>query len=341
MNKIALKITVGLVALALAACAAFFSIVGLAKLFAGAGIAVIIMAATLESSKLVIASFLYSHWQTVNKILRNYLLVAITIIALITSMGIYGYLSSGYQTTKSKYDLTATVVDSLEARKFYYQSTLNSLTTQLDSKNKQLTNASNIRSSQEQRAMVLVTNKKNSYSVDKSSKQLDNTISSINKDIQDLNTKVVAYNDSLSKMQVLITQAGLKNELSSELGSLTYISKTFGVEMDKVVNILIVLFIVVFDPLAICMVLVFNFLKSTTNIVKEPISTEVTKVKDPEPTENHPETPSETPQISSEPISQTIELQPDDQEQNIKEKPKISKAQAKAQASYTGGVKLG
>lgn len=340
MNKTALKITVGLVALALAACAAFFSIVGLAKLFAGAGLAVIIMAATLESSKLVIASFLYSHWKTVNKVLRNYLLVAITIIALITSMGIYGYLSSGYQTTKSKYDLTATVVDSLESRKFYYQSTLNSITTQLDSKNKQLTNASNIRSSQEQRAMMLVTNKKNASSVDKNSKQLDNTISSINKDIQDLNTKVVLYTDSLSKMQVLITQAGLKNELSSELGSLTYISKTFGVEMDKVVNILIVLFIVVFDPLAICMVLVFNFLKSTNDIVKEPISEEVTQTLESEPVEIQPETPSETPQISSETVSQTIELRPELQEQNIKEKPKFTKAQAKAMSSYTGGVKV-
>ena len=59
MNKTALKILVGFVALALAACAAFFSIVGLSKLFAGAMLAVIAMASTLEISKLVIASYLY------------------------------------------------------------------------------------------------------------------------------------------------------------------------------------------------------------------------------------------------------------------------------------------
>jgi hypothetical protein len=93
MNKLALKIFVGLVALSLAGCAAFFSIVGLSKLFAGAALAVIVMASTLEASKLVIASFLYRFWATVNKSLRAYLLVAITIIAIITSIGIYGFLS--------------------------------------------------------------------------------------------------------------------------------------------------------------------------------------------------------------------------------------------------------
>jgi len=339
MNKLALKIAVGLVALALAVCAAFFSIIGLAKLFAGAGIAVIIMAATLESSKLVIASFLYKYWTSVNKVLRTYFTVAIIIIALITSMGIYGFMSGAYQTTKSKYDLTKTVVDSLESRKFYYQSTLTSLSSQLDSKNKQLTNASNIRSSQEQRAMVLVTNRKNSNSIDKSSRQLDNTINSVNIDIQKLNDKVVAYTDSVSKMQVLIVQASLKNELSSELGSLTYISKTFNMDMDKVVNILTLLFIIVFDPLAICMVLVFNFLnkpeEETENAIIELNSIEFPRV----PEVIIPDTPSETPQISPETIVQTTETQPVVQDENIKREPRFSKAQSKAMSGYSGGVK--
>ena len=80
MNKTTLKIFVGLIAISLAFCAAFFSIVGLSKLFAGAALAVIIMSSTLEASKLVIASFLYQFWDTVNKTLRAYLLVAISII---------------------------------------------------------------------------------------------------------------------------------------------------------------------------------------------------------------------------------------------------------------------
>lgn len=340
MSKLVLKILVGLVALALAACAAFFSIIGLAKLFAGAGIAVVIMAATLESSKLVMASFLYRHWESVNKVLRGYLLTAITIIALITSMGIYGYLSGSYQTTKSKYDLTKTVVDSLEGRKFYYQSTLMSLNTQLDSKNKQLSSTASIRSSQEQRALVLANNNKNSYSVDKSSRQLDNTISSVNNEIQNLNSKITSYTDSVVKTSILIKQASLQSDLSSELGSLTYISKTFNVPMDKIVTILILLFIIVFDPLAICMVLVFNYLnkpedapEKELNLVIEPDTTytNTTDVVD---------TPSETPQISSESNSQTIELQAEPADEKTKRKPVISKAQAKAIQSYTGGIKV-
>jgi hypothetical protein len=263
MNKLALKIFVGLVALSLAGCAAFFSIVGLSKLFAGAAVAVIVMASTLEASKLVIASFLYRFWSTVNKSLRIYLLVAITIIAMITSIGIYGFLSGAYQTTKSKYDLTRTQTDSLSTQKMYFESSAATFKSQLESKNTQLANLTSIRNSQELRATQLVTSNRSSRSADKSAKETDATIKSLNKDIDELNKKVIAYSDSSSKVQVAITQLGLKNEISSELGSLAYISRVLHVEMDSVVNILIILFIIVFDPLAICMVLAFNFMSKS------------------------------------------------------------------------------
>ena len=260
MNKLALKIFVGLVALSLAGCAAFFSIVGLSKLFAGAAVAVIVMASTLEASKLVIASFLYRFWATVNKSLRAYLLIAITIIAIITSIGIYGFLSGAYQTTKSKYDLTRTQTDSLATQKMYFESSAVTFKSQLESKNTQLANLTSIRNSQELRATQLVTSNRSSRSADRSAKETDATIKTLNKDIDELNKKVIAYSDSSSKVQVSITQLGLKNEISSELGSLAYISRVLHVEMDSVVNILIILFIIVFDPLAICMVLAFNFM---------------------------------------------------------------------------------
>ena len=260
MNKLALKIFVGLVALSLAGCAAFFSIVGLSKLFAGAAVAVIVMASTLEASKLVIASFLYRFWSTVNKSLRAYLLIAITIIAIITSIGIYGFLSGAYQTTKSKYDLTRTQTDSLATQKMYFESSAVTFKSQLESKNTQLANLTSIRNSQELRATQLVTSNRSSRSADKSAKETDATIKTLNKDIDELNKKVIAYSDSSSKVQVSITQLVLKNEISSELGSLSYISRLLHVEMDSVVNILIILFIIVFDPLAICMVLAFNFM---------------------------------------------------------------------------------
>jgi len=292
MNKLILKIFVGIVALSLAGCAAFFSIVGLSKLFAGAAVAVIVMASTLEASKLVIASFLYRFWATVNKTLRFYLLIAITIIALITSIGIYGFLSGAYQTTKSKYDLTQTQTDSLSTQKLYFEASANTFKTQLESKNIQLTNLTSIRNSQELRATQLVTSNRSSRSADRSAKETDASIKTLNKDIDELNKKVIAYSDSASKTQVSITQLGLKNEISSELGSLAYISRVLNVDMDSVVNVLILLFIIVFDPLAICMVLAFNFMSKTPddNNPKEEPHKEESLIKEdyfPEPEEEY------------------------------------------------------
>lgn len=269
MNKILLKYLVGLIALALAVCAAFFSIAGLAKLFAGAATAVIIMASTLEASKLVIASFLYQYWETVSKALRAYLLTAVTIIAIITSIGIYGYLSGAYQETKSKYDLTRTLTDSLSTQKSFYQSSVDNFKLQLDSKNAQLSNLTSIRNSQENRATQLVTSNQSSNSADRSARRTDSSIKLLNAEIDDLNKKLITYSDSVSKVSVAITKASLKNDLSSELGSLSYISKILNVPMDNIVNVLILLFIIVFDPLAICMVLAFNFMNRKEDVLVE------------------------------------------------------------------------
>ena len=279
MNKVALKILIGLIALSLAVCAAFFSVVGLSKLFAGAALAVVIMASTLEASKLVIASFLYQYWTSISKTLRVYLVTAVVIIASITSIGIYGFLSGAYQTTKSTYNLTQTAVDSLTTKKLYYESSVVSYRDQL----------------------VLLTDERKSIdqSVSELSKGLSNNVitytdangnlitttssatrkalqeqlnqsrarqNEINIRIDKLNDNIIAYSDSLSRKNVEITQLALKNEISSELGSLTYISKTFNIPMDKVVNILIILFIIVFDPLAITMVLAFNFMNKKPEV---------------------------------------------------------------------------
>lgn len=316
MNKTVLKLLVGLVALSLAGCAAFFSIVGLSKLFAGAALAIIIMASTLEASKLVIASFLYQSWSAISKVLRVYLVIAMVIIASITSIGIYGFLSGAYQTTKSKYDLTRTQTDSLKVQQSYYESSVATYKSQLALKNAQLSNLTSIRNSQELRANQLVTSNKSSRSADRSAKETDAAIKSINTEIDDLNKKVIAYSDSASKLSITVTRVSLKTDISSELGSLTYISNVLNVSMDKIVNVLIILFIIVFDPLAICMVLVFNFMNT-----KEPIDNsseedfnewdrEFFVTSSPEPFDNKVEKPLEQPQAQPEPEDQVIIPQP-------------------------------
>ncbi len=89
-------------ALSVSASAAFYSISGLSKLFAGAAFAVIVMAASLEVAKLVIASLLYQYRKLLPLFLKAYLSIACFVLILITSMGIYGFLSAAYQKTASK-----------------------------------------------------------------------------------------------------------------------------------------------------------------------------------------------------------------------------------------------
>ena len=90
-------IYLGIAALLIAGSAAFFSVFGLSKLFAGAALSVIIMAGSLEFGKLVTAAFLYRYWDKINIFQRTYLMTAVITLVLITSAGIFGYLSNAYQ----------------------------------------------------------------------------------------------------------------------------------------------------------------------------------------------------------------------------------------------------
>jgi hypothetical protein len=262
MNKKLLFYLIGGLSVVLAGTAAFFSIAGLAKLFAGAASAVIVMASALELSKLIIASFLYQYWNTMAKALKGYLIVATVIIMSITSIGIYGFLSAAYQETKNMYDLSATYTDSLNSKKVYYETYVATYQKQIQQQAERLNQLNSIRNSQENR---LNNQTGSSYQTTKSSRLTDNQISEVSKDVDKLNKIVLQYTDSINKLTVAATQAKLKNNLTSDLGPLQFISNTLNVAMDSVVNVLIVLFIIVFDPLAITLVLAYNFMKEKAN----------------------------------------------------------------------------
>ena len=112
---------IALSALSVSASAAFYSVSGLSKLFAGASTEVIIMAGSLEVSKLVIASLLYNYWDTLNKALRTYLTVATVVLVLITSMGIYGFLSAAYQGTYSNLLISENKIEYLDNKAKFYE----------------------------------------------------------------------------------------------------------------------------------------------------------------------------------------------------------------------------
>ena len=116
-----LPIIISLSALSVSASAAFYSVSGLSKLFAGAAFEVTIMAGSLEVAKLVIASLLYQYWDTLNRYLRTYLTVAAVVLVLITSMGIYGFLSAAYQDTYRQLTVKENQVAFLDQKKQFYE----------------------------------------------------------------------------------------------------------------------------------------------------------------------------------------------------------------------------
>ena len=135
-------------ALSVSGSAAFYSVSGLSKLFAGAQFEVIIMAGSLEVSKLVIASLLYQYWDTINKILRTYLAIACVILVIITSMGIYGFLSAAYQETYQKLTVTENQIEFLENKAKFYEDDVTRYDEELERISNNISTLSNARSQQ-------------------------------------------------------------------------------------------------------------------------------------------------------------------------------------------------
>ena len=249
---------IALSALSVSASAAFYSVTGLSKLFAGASTQVMIMAGSLEVAKLVIASLLYQYWDEINKALRTYLVVAATVLILITSAGIYGYLSAAYQVTVDQAKAADAQVELLETKKLNFiqqremynvekRSVLQGIT-QLQS------GLANNKTSYVDRRGNLVqsTNSLNTRSFDK---QLDKSSARQS----EISAKLDVINDSIFKLDTQIVDTKASNDKAGELGPLIYLSKISGMSMDKIINYLLLVIIFVFDPLAIALVVAANF----------------------------------------------------------------------------------
>ena len=91
-----------LAALCLATSAAYYSVYGLSKLFSAQASAIIIMAGSLEVSKLITATYLHRYWKKLNILIKMYLTTAVVVLMFITSIGIYGFLVAAYQTTANQ-----------------------------------------------------------------------------------------------------------------------------------------------------------------------------------------------------------------------------------------------
>lgn len=246
-------------ALSVSASAAFYSVSGLSKLFAGASFEVIIMAGSLEIAKLVIASLLYQYWDTINKWLRAYLSMATIILVLITSMGIYGFLSAAYQETYSKLLVQENQIEFIENKAQFYEADLLRYDTELARISENINILSNAKASGIQ---VRDTTSSTGFRQTISTTELRMAQKRI--ETEEVNRKEVQIKrqvaaDSLQTFRLEILDLQNTSETAGELGPLQYLSGLTGTPMDKIINWLLLVIIFVFDPLAISLVVAANF----------------------------------------------------------------------------------
>ena len=246
-------------ALSVSGSAAFYSVYGLSKLFAGAQFEVVIMAGSLEIAKLVIASLLYQYWDTINKLLRTYLTVAAFILVLITSMGIYGFLSAAYQDTYKSLIVNQNKIEFLENKAEFYENDVNRYDKELQQIMDNISTLSNAKSRSIQvKDTSVVGGVRNTIStVDLRASQARLTIEENKR--KDVNLKRDIAVDSLRTYQRQILELDNNVEVAGELGPLKYLSGLTGYPMDKIINLLLLVIIFVFDPLAVSLVIAANF----------------------------------------------------------------------------------
>ena len=250
---------IGFSALSVSASAAFYSVSGLSKLFAGASLEVIIMAGSLEFAKLVTASLLYQYWNTINKTLRIYLSIATVVLVLITSMGIYGFLSAAYQETYSKLSAVENQKEFIQQKINFYQNDINRYDKEIERISSNISTLSNAKASSiEVRDTTVSGGVRRTISTTEL-RMAQNRINIEEETRKLTQSKRIIASDSLQKFQLQVLELDNNNEVAGELGPLQYLSSLTGISMDKIINVLLLIIIFVFDPLAISLVIASNF----------------------------------------------------------------------------------
>ena len=217
---------IGLSALLIAGSAAAFSVYGLAKLFSGAFLSVVVMASALELGKLVTASFLYRYWNMINWFQKVYMTIATIVLVFITSAGIFGYLSNAYQGATLEFEKQSTELLTIEER-----------IEQLDEDKVFL------KEELEQAIGELPDN----YITAKRKLREE-----YNPQITQLNQELLEYKTKRADLEIQLVSTGV------DVGPAIYLARTFGTDIDTVVKFFIFILIFVFDPLAVMLVIAYN-----------------------------------------------------------------------------------
>lgn len=244
-------IVTSLTATFVAICAAVFSVTGIAKLFAGAAFSAGIMASALELGKIVSISFLYQYWKEIPKALKSYLAIAAIVLMIITSAGIYGYLSSAYAKVAATPLQLNAEIQTADGR-------VESIEQDIKRKNDRLEQLISLRAQQETRLDQLVSrsttgNNTTIRSAQTALNQADRNVTTLQNDI----TKLAEQRDSLRAIAI---GKQVEIETNGDIGTFVYIAKILGTDLDTVVKWFTLIIVLVFDPLAVALVVAVNFL---------------------------------------------------------------------------------
>ena len=238
-----LKWLVGLSALIIAGCAAFFSITGLGVLFSGAALSVMVMAGSLEFAKLVAATYLKQKWDEITGFNKWYLVSAVAVLMIITSAGIFGYLSNAFQQQNLK-------LQQVDREIAVYSTKITTNDAQITQLNTQLGQLSSTQNT------ILDKGKVNS--------RLLRSIDNKDKQVGTINKKISSLQDDNAKNNEKINEIKIKNlDLEKEVGGFRFVAEAFGMELKNVVKFFIFLIVIVFDPLAVALIIAFNGLIET------------------------------------------------------------------------------
>jgi len=248
----------GLSALFVAFNAAFFSVSGLSKLFAGASLSVILMASSLEAAKLITAGYLYNYWEKINKAFRIYLSIGVLILVLITSLGIYGFLTAAFQDTFNTFSVTEKQKAFLEQKEEFWQSDVTRYDEELKRISNNISTLSNAKTSSIQvRDTSVVGGVRQTISTTEL-RLSQQRIAVEEENRKEVQAKREVAADSLQSIQLRILDLETDTDVSAELGPLQYLSGLLDKPMDQIINWFILIIIFVFDPLAVALVIAFN-----------------------------------------------------------------------------------
>ena len=233
-----LKYLVGFSALIIAGCAAFFSVTGLGVLFSGASTAVMVMAGALEFAKLVTATYLKQMWDEIKGFNKWYLVSAVALLMLITSAGIFGYLSNAFQAQSLK-------LQQVDREIMVHSTKIDQNTTQITQLSTQISEFN------KNQGKIIDGGKVNSRLL-RSIDNRDKEIAKINKKISDLQDQNAKENEKINEIKTS------NIDLEKEVGGFRFVAEAFGMELKNVVKFFIFLIVIVFDPLAVALIIAFN-----------------------------------------------------------------------------------